>query len=80
MQLAEIIEQDKQRGNLFECRIARKLPHVLAAANEFQINSYLGVLSHYNAYHLTKRLFYSLQGKGGYFARWMKKWVEHQCS
>lgn len=23
MQLAEIIEQDKQRGNLFECRIAK---------------------------------------------------------
>ena len=74
MQLAEIIEQDKQRGTLFECRIARKLPQVLAAANEFQLNSYFGVLSHFSAYRITKLLFLSLQGKGGYF----KKWVEYK--
>ena len=25
----------------------------------------------------SKRLFYSIHGKGGYFTKWMKKWVEY---
>lgn len=57
-------------------RILKKLPRVLLRHNADQLNSYLGVLSHFSAYHLSKRLFYSLQGKGGYFTKWMKKWVE----
>jgi hypothetical protein len=33
-------------------------------------------LSHYSAYKITKKMFYEIQGKGGYFTMWMKKWVE----
>jgi len=58
-------------------RILKKLPQVLQSRNPNQINSYLGVLSHYSAYHLTKNLFYSIHGKGGFFTKWMKKWVEY---
>jgi len=58
-------------------RILKQLPQVLQSHNPNQINSYLGVFSQYSAYHLTKRLFYSIRGKGGYFTKWMKKWVEY---
>ncbi len=58
-------------------RIHKKLPQVLKSRNPNQINSYLGVLSHYSAYHFTKRLFYTIHGKGGYFTKWMNKWVEY---
>ena len=58
-------------------RILKKLPRVLKSRNPNQINSYLGVLSHYSAYRLTKNLFYPINGKGGYFTKWMKKWVEY---
>ena len=58
-------------------RITKKLPRVLARRNPNQINSYLGILTHYRAYHLTKSLFYPIHGKGGYFTKWMKKWVEY---
>ena len=51
--------------------------HVLTRRNPHQLNSYLGILSHYSAYHLTKSLFYPIHGKGGYFTKWMKKWVEY---
>ena len=58
-------------------RIHKKLPKILNSRNSNQINSYLGILSHYSAYKITKRLFFSIQGKGGYFTKWMKKWVEY---
>jgi hypothetical protein len=57
-------------------RIKKKLPQILRAKNANQINSYLGILSHYSAYKITKKMFYEIQGKGGYFTMWMKKWVE----
>jgi hypothetical protein len=56
-------------------RLLKKLPKILRDKNANQINSYLGILSHYSAYKITKRLFYEIQGKGGYFTMWMKKWV-----
>ena len=57
-------------------RIAQKLPDILAAQDPSQINSYLGILSHYNAYRITKRLFFPLHYKRGYFTKGMKKYVE----
>ena len=60
-------------------RITKKLPRVLARRTPNQLNSYLGILSHYCAYHLTKSLFYPIHGNGGYFTKWMKKWVEYPC-
>ncbi|MBO4244550.1 MAG: RNA-directed DNA polymerase [Bacteroidales bacterium] len=56
-------------------RLLRRLPPVLAAADPAQINSYLGILSHYNAYRITKRLFIPLHYKRGYFTMGMKKYV-----
>lgn len=38
-------------------RINAKLSRVLHEVKECQINSYLGILSHCSAYHITKRLF-----------------------
>jgi hypothetical protein len=58
-------------------RILRRLPAVLAEADSSKINSYLGMLSHFSAYHLTKKMFFPLDGRGGYFTQWMKKWVEY---
>lgn len=57
-------------------RILRKIPSVLASTDPAQINSYLGILSHYNAYRITKRLFFPLHYKRGYFTKGMKKYVE----
>ena len=57
-------------------RIKKKLPNVLQSRNPNQLNSYLGILSHFSSYHLTKHLFFSIQGNGGYFTKWMKKWVD----
>jgi len=56
-------------------RIKKKLPKVLQSRNSNQLNSYLGTLSHFSSYHLTKRLFFSLDGNGGHFTKWMEKWV-----
>jgi len=57
-------------------RIKKKLPKILRIRRPEQLNSYLGILSHFSSYHLTKRLFYTIHGNGGYFTKWMKKWVE----
>ena len=58
-------------------RIKKKLPKILKMRNSDQINSYLGILSHFSSYKVTKKLFYSIHGKGGYFTKWMKKWVKY---
>ena len=57
-------------------RIKKKLPKILRIRRPEHLNSYLGILSHFSSYHLTKRLFYTIHGNGGYFTKWMKKWVE----
>ena len=56
-------------------RIIKKMPKILNSRNSNQINSYLGILSHFSAYKITKKLFFPIHGKGGYFTKWMKKWV-----
>ena len=54
-------------------RLLQKMPRMCY----HQLNSYLGVMSHFSAYYLTKKLFFPVNGHGGYFTRWMKKWVEY---
>ena len=61
-------------------RICKKIPKLKTIHSPYKImsvlNSYLGVLSHYSAFHIKKRIFRSEQLYFcGYFGKGMKKYV-----
>ena len=63
-------------------RIRRKLPKLNTIRSPFRmqsvVNSYLGIFSHYSAYHLKRKLFaIERLNHYGYFETGMKKYVPY---